>query len=56
MSHLPSGQNRRKSSAVCKSAFLTTWHCILSVELTHSFRLFFGDFAHRIGEVNCCPT
>jgi len=27
---------------------LTTWHCILSGELTktHSFRLVFGDFAH----------
>jgi len=26
------------------------WHCILSVELTetHSFRLFFGDFAHWV--------
>jgi len=39
----PSGQNSRKSSV-----FLTTWHCILSAELTkrHSFRLFFGDFFH----------
>jgi len=27
--------------AVCKSAFLTTWHCILSAEL-----MFYGDFAH----------
>jgi len=27
---------------------LTIWHSILSAELTntHSFRLFFGDFAH----------
>jgi len=27
---------------------LTIWHCNLSTELakTHSFRLFFGDFAH----------
>jgi len=33
------GQNRQK--AVCKSVFLTKWHCILSAELTktHSFRL-----------------
>jgi len=32
--------------ALCRSAFLTTWHCILSAQLTkrHSFRLFFGDF------------
>jgi len=30
------------------SVFLTTWHCILSALLAkaHSFRLFFGDFAH----------
>jgi len=29
---------------------LTIWHCILNVELikTHSFRLFFGDFAHWV--------
>jgi len=35
-----SGQNRRK--ATCGSVFLTTWHRILSTELTktHSFRLF----------------
>jgi len=35
--------------AVCKSVFLTIWHCILGAELTktHSFRLFFFyDFAH----------
>jgi len=33
--------------AVRKSVFLTTWHSIFSAELTktHSFRLFFGDFA-----------
>jgi len=45
----PSGQNRRK--AVCRSVFFTTWHYILSAELTntHSFRLFFGDFAHWEG-------
>jgi len=29
---------------VCMSVFLTIWHCNLSK--THSFRLFFGDFAH----------
>jgi len=29
--------------AVCRSVFLTTWHCLLSAELTktHSFRPFF---------------
>jgi len=29
---------------------LTTWHCLLSAELTktHSFRLFFGDFAYWV--------
>jgi len=34
--------------AVCRSVFLTIWHCILSAEITktHSFRLLFGDFAH----------
>jgi len=38
--------------AVCRSAFLTIWHCILSGKLTktHSLRTpsdcFFGDFAH----------
>jgi len=26
----PSGQNRRKT--VCRSVFLTTWHCILSAQ------------------------
>jgi len=34
---------------------LTTWHCILSAELTkkNSFRLFFfGDFAHWVGAKN----
>jgi len=34
---------------------LTTWHCILSAELTktHSFKLFFfGDFAHWVKEFN----
>jgi len=30
----------------CRSVFLTTWHCILIAELTKTFRLFFGDFAH----------
>jgi len=32
--------------AVCKSVFLTIWHCIFSAELTktHSFRLFFQRF------------
>jgi len=37
--------------AVCKSVFLTAWHCILSAELTksHSFTLcVFGDFAHLV--------
>jgi len=29
---LPGGKNREK--AVCRSAFLTTWHSILSAELT----------------------
>jgi len=35
-------------NAVCRSVFFTIWHCILSAELTkpHSFRRFFGDFAH----------
>jgi len=29
---------------------LTIWHCILSAELTrtHSYRLFFGDFANCV--------
>jgi len=38
-----SGQNRRKK-AVCRSVFLTTWHCILSAQFTktHSFRLLFS--------------
>jgi len=33
-------------SAVCRSAFLTTWHCNLSAELTkmHSFRPFCWRF------------
>jgi len=32
-----------------KAVFLTILHCIFSAELTkmHSFRLFFGNFAHR---------
>jgi len=37
--------------AVCRSVFfLTKWHCILSAEITktHSYRLFFGDFAHWV--------
>jgi len=39
--------------AVCRRVFLTTWHCILSSELTktHSSRLFFGDFAHWVSNV-----
>jgi len=38
--------------AIFRSAFLIVWHCILSAELTktHSFRLFFGDFAHWVTE------
>jgi len=34
--------------AVRRSVFLTTWHYILSAVLTktHSFRLYFGGFAH----------
>jgi len=41
--------------AVCRRVFLTTWHCVLSAELTktHSSRLFFGDFAHW-GKTNEC--
>jgi len=36
--------------AVCKSVFLTPWHCNLSAELTktHPFRLFFWRFC-RLG-------
>jgi len=46
MIYTPVGKINEK--AVCRSVFLTTWHCILSAELTktHSFRLFFSDFAH----------
>jgi len=38
-SYNPVGKIAEK--AVCRSVFLTTWHCILSVELTktHLFRL-----------------
>jgi len=35
--------------AVCRSLFLTTWHCMLSAELTKYAlfqTVFFGDFAH----------
>jgi len=34
--------------AARRSVFLTVWHCIMSAELTktHSFRLFFCDFAY----------
>jgi len=43
---IPVGKIAEK--AVCRSVFLTMWHCILSAELTkmHCFRLFFGDFVH----------
>jgi len=38
--------------AVCRSVYLTTWHCILSTELTKRTPsdCFFGDFAWRF-----CP-
>jgi len=45
MSHsIPVGKIGEK--AVCRSAFLTTCHCILSAELikAHSFRLFVCRF------------
>jgi len=32
---------------VCRTVFVTIWHCILSAK-THSFRLFFGDFAYWV--------
>jgi len=38
---VPSGKNRRKT--VCRSVFLTIWHCILSVEYCS-----FGDFSHWV--------
>jgi len=42
-SNFPAGKIAGK--AVCRCVFLTTWHCVLSAELTktHSFKLFFGD-------------
>jgi len=45
-SFIPVGKITEKE--VRRRVLLITWHCILSAELvkTHSFRLFFGDFAH----------
>jgi len=45
---------------ICRSVFLTICHCILGVQLAkthsfrllHSFRLFFGDFAHWESKCN----
>jgi len=39
-----------KKAVSSGSVFLTTWHCILSAELTkmHSFRLSFDDFVHWV--------
>jgi len=35
---------------------LTTWHCILSAELTKlTCRLFFGDFAHWVNTTDPRP-
>jgi len=44
MVNIPVGKIAEK--AVYMSVFLITWHCILSAELTKTFRLFLGDFAH----------
>jgi len=44
--YIPVGKIAEK--AVCRSAFLTTWHCIFSAEVTKSAPLqtVFWHFAH----------